>query len=214
MVVLQLVFLLICNFIIMDAKSILLYVAVGLVLAAIVVAIIWWVWLVVKARRYQHLKELYSFIKQFLKREDGDRLFCVSHHPLVLVDEKGVEIPQFHGEDELFSFSAIWENSVLPDVCYALRIALIRTESDLGQPEEFKRLLSVELAPTEYSARWRVDAVEGRNYCFVHPLMGKLKLPKVDFPELNVNETVVLKQVVKGLMWLSEQVISYQFVEK
>ena len=212
MVVLQLVFLLICNFIIMDAKSILLYVAVGLVLAAIVVAIIWWVWLVVKARRYQHLKELYSFVNSLLQR--GDRLFCVSHHPLVLADEKGVEFSQFHGKDELFRFGKIRENSVLPDVSYALKIGFVGIKTVFFRGTEYKLSSCVYLEPADYSALWRVDAVEGNSYCFVHPVMGQLRFSKSDFPELKVGEWVVLKQVVKRPWWALEHDVSFQFVEK
>ena len=213
MLILTPVFLLVCfKFIIMDAKSILLYVAVGLVLAAIVVAIVWCIWLAVKARRYQYLKELYSFVNLVLRR--GDWLFCVSHHPLVLVDEKGMEFSQFHGKDELFRFGKIRENSVLPDVCYALKIGFIGINSVFFRGTEYKLFSDAYLKPAEYSDRWRVEAVEGNSYCFVHPVMGKLKLPQTDFPELKVGEWVVLKQVIKCPWWALEHDVSYQFVKK
>ena len=140
--------------------------------------------------------------------------FCVSHHPLVLVDEKGMEIPQFHGEDELFRFGKIRDNSVLPDVCYALKFEIIGVEIVSVGKREFHLPLGVSLAPAEYSDRWCVDAVENDKYCFIHPIMGKLKLPQSDFPELKVGEWVVLKQVVYKPWWNSAYSVSYQFVKK
>lgn len=196
----------------MDAKSILLYVAVGLVLAAIVVAIVRCFLLANKGRRYQHLESLNSFVKLIQRR--GDRLFCTSHSPLMLVDEKGGEFFQFHGEDGLFRFRKIRENSVLPDVCYALKIGITGVETVFLGGTEYRLLFDVCLLPAEYSARWRVDAVEDDKYCFVHPLMGKLKLPKADFPELKVDETIVLRQVVDRAWWASEYFVSYQFEKK
>ena len=111
----------------MDAKSILFYVVVGVVLAAIVVAIVRCFRLANKGRRYQHLEELNSFVK--LVQQRGDWLFCVSYHPLVLVDEKGLEFAPFHGKNEIFSFKLIDKNSVLPDVCYALKFEIIGVET-------------------------------------------------------------------------------------
>lgn len=55
--------------------------------------------------------------------------FCVSYHPLVLVDEKGLEFAPFQGKNEIFSFKLIDKNSVLPDVCYALKFEIIGVET-------------------------------------------------------------------------------------
>ena len=140
--------------------------------------------------------------------------FCVSYHPLVLVDEKGLEFAPFHGKNEIFSFKLIDKNSVLPDVCYVLKFEIIGVEIVSVGKREFHLPLGVSLAPAEYSDRWCVDAVENDKYCFIHPIMGKLKLPQSDFPELKVGEWVVLKQVVYKPWWNSAYSVSYQFVKK
>ncbi len=140
--------------------------------------------------------------------------FCVSYHPLVLVDEKGLEFAPFHGKNEIFSFKLIDKNSVLPDMCCALKIGITGVETVFLGGTEYRLLFDVCLVPAEYSDRWCVDAVENDKYCFIHPIMGKLKLPQSDFPELKVGEWVVLKQVVYKPWWNSAYSVSYQFVKK
>ena len=73
--------------------------------------------------------------------------FCVSYHPLVLVDEKGLEFAPFHGKNEIFSFKLIDKNSVLPDVCYALKFEIIGVEIVSVGKREFHLPLGVSLAP-------------------------------------------------------------------